>query len=104
VVPRNCDRNARIWHRSICTSFLSKPDLGEWGYRVEADGKVFAYTSDLNLALPGGAPPRSKRQNGPMVHVYVQGINFKAVFSIVSSDNLRLSNESDILLSMQERP
>jgi ribonuclease BN (tRNA processing enzyme) len=33
-----------------------QPYLDSFGYRIEAGGKVFAYTSDLNLALPGGAP------------------------------------------------
>jgi ribonuclease Z len=34
-----------------------QPYLESFGFRIESEGKVFAYTSDVNLALRGGAPP-----------------------------------------------
>lgn len=34
-----------------------EPYLENFGFRVEAEGRVFAYTSDVNLALAEGAPP-----------------------------------------------
>lgn len=33
-----------------------QPHLDSFGFRVEAEGRIFAYTSDVNLALPEPAP------------------------------------------------
>lgn len=45
------------WRMLRCEVPHFQPYLDSFGYRVEAGGKVFVYTSDLNLALAGGAPP-----------------------------------------------
>lgn len=43
------------WRIVRCEVPHFQPHLDSFGYRVESGGKVFAYTSDVNLALP--APP-----------------------------------------------
>jgi ribonuclease BN (tRNA processing enzyme) len=43
------------WRIVRCEVPHFQPHLDSFGYRVEADGKVFSYSSDVNLAL--AAPP-----------------------------------------------
>jgi len=45
------------WRILRCEVPHYQPFLDSFAYRVEAGGKSFVYTSDVNLALPGGAPP-----------------------------------------------
>jgi ribonuclease Z len=45
------------WRILRCEVPHYQPYLDSFAYRVEAGGKSFVYTSDINLARPGGAPP-----------------------------------------------
>ncbi len=44
------------WRVLRCEVPHYQPFLDSFAYRIEAGGKSFVYTSDVNLALPGGAP------------------------------------------------
>lgn len=44
------------WRISRCEVPHFQPWLDSFAYRVEAGGRAFVYTSDVNLALAGGAP------------------------------------------------
>lgn len=57
-----------------------QPYLDSFGYRIEAHGKVFAYTSDLNLAIAGGAPPalRELVQGADLLVHYLNAFAFEA--------------------------
>jgi ribonuclease BN (tRNA processing enzyme) len=57
-----------------------QPYLDSFGYRIEAGGKVFAYTSDLNLALRGGAPAalRELVQDADILVHYLNAFAFEA--------------------------
>jgi ribonuclease Z len=46
------------WRILRCEVPHYQPFLDSFAYRVESGGKSFVYTSDVNLALPGGAPPQ----------------------------------------------
>jgi len=46
------------WRILRCEVPHYQPFLDSFAYRVEFGGKSFVYTSDVNLALPGGAPPQ----------------------------------------------
>lgn len=56
-----------------------QPHLDSFGYRVEAEGKVFAYTSDINLALavPPPALIELARDADLLVH-YLNAFAFEA--------------------------
>lgn len=45
------------WRMRRCEVPHFQPYLESFAYRVEAGGKSFVYTSDVNLTLPEGAPP-----------------------------------------------
>jgi len=57
-----------------------QPYLESFGYRVEADGKSFVYTSDVNLTLPEGAPPalRELAQGADLLVHYLNAFAFEA--------------------------
>ena len=56
-----------------------QPYLDSFGYRVEADGKVFAYTSDLNLTLPAAPPAlRELVQDADVLVHYFNAFAFEA--------------------------
>lgn len=46
------------WRILRCEVPHYQPFLDSFAYRIECGGRSFVYTSDVNLALPGGAPPQ----------------------------------------------
>lgn len=67
------------WRIVRCEVPHFQPYLESFAYRVEAGGKVFVYTSDVNLTLPDGAPPalRELAQGADLLVHYLNAFAFE---------------------------
>lgn len=68
------------WRMLRCEVPHFQPYLDSFAYRVEAGGKSFVYTSDVNLALQGGAPAalRELAQGADLLVHYLNAFAFEA--------------------------
>jgi len=68
------------WRIARCEVPHFQPYLDSFAYRVEADGRSFVYTSDVNLTLPEGAPPalRELARGADLLVHYLNAFAFEA--------------------------
>jgi len=68
------------WRIARCEVPHFQPYLDSFAYRVDAGGKSFVYTSDVNLALPGGAPAalRELAASADLLVHYLNAFAFEA--------------------------